>query len=53
MKAIRLGVVGSGGMAQRRAAAFAAMEGCKLTALAARNANAPGPNWPSDTRWSC
>ena len=37
MKAIRLGLVGSGGMAQRRAAAFAAMEGCKLTALAARN----------------
>ena len=39
MKAIRLGLVGSGGMARRRAAAFAAMEGCKLTALAARNAH--------------
>lgn len=38
MEAIRLGLVGSGGMAQRRAAAFAAMEDCKLTALAARNA---------------
>ncbi len=38
MKAIHLGLVGSGGMAQRRAAAFAAMEGCQLTALAARNA---------------
>ena len=38
MKAIHLGLVGSGGMAQRRAAAFTAMEGCKLTALAARNA---------------
>ncbi len=37
MKAIRLGLIGSGGMAQRRAAAFAAMEGCQLTALAARN----------------
>lgn len=37
MEAIRLGLVGSGGMAQRRAAAFAAMEGCQLTALAARN----------------
>ncbi len=38
MKAIRLGLVGSGGMAQRRAAAFATMEGCQLTALTARNA---------------
>ncbi|MCY3789310.1 MAG: Gfo/Idh/MocA family oxidoreductase [Gemmatimonadetes bacterium] len=37
MEAIRLGVVGSGGMARSRAAAFAAMEGCQLTALAARN----------------
>ena len=37
MEAIRLGLVGSGGMAQRRVAAFAAMEDCKLTALAARN----------------
>ena len=39
MEAIRLGLVGSGGMARRRAAAFAAMEGCKLTAVAARNAH--------------
>lgn len=37
MEAIRLGLVGSGGMAQNRAAAFAAIEGCTLTALAARN----------------
>ena len=42
MEAIRLGLVGSGGMAQRRAAAFAAMEGCQLTALAARNARTGG-----------
>ncbi len=37
MEAIRLGLVGAGGMARNRAA-FAAMEACKLTALAARNA---------------
>ena len=39
MEAIRLGLVGSGGMARSRAAAFAAMEGCQLTAVAARNAH--------------
>ena len=38
MEAISLGLVGSGGMAQGRAAAFAAMESYQLTALAARNA---------------
>ena len=37
MDTIRLGLVGSGGMAQSRARAFAALEGCRLTALAARN----------------
>ena len=37
MDSIRLGLVGSGGMAQSRARAFAAMKGCRLTALAARN----------------
>lgn len=33
----RLGVVGSGGMAKSRAAAFSQIEGCTLTAVAARN----------------
>ncbi len=35
---LRLGVVGSGGMAARRLRAFAGLEGCRVTALAARNA---------------
>ena len=37
MDLIRLGLVGSGGMAHSRARAFAEMQGCMLTALAARN----------------
>ena len=37
MEAIRLGLVGSGGMAKSRAAAFAAMEGWQLVGVAARN----------------
>ncbi len=37
MEAVRLGLVGSGGMARSRAAAFSALEGCHLTVLAARN----------------
>ena len=37
MKALRLGLVGSGGMAASRASAFAALEDCRLIALAARN----------------
>ena len=35
--ALRIGVVGSGGMATHRLGAFAALEGCRVTALAARN----------------
>ncbi len=42
MDTIRLGLVGSGGMAQSRARAFAALEGCRLTALAARNPRTGG-----------
>ena len=37
MDSIRLGLVGSGGMAHSRARKFASMQGCRLTALAARN----------------
>ena len=37
MNSIRLGLVGSGGMAQSRADAFSEMQGCRLSALAARN----------------
>lgn len=37
MDLIRLGLVGSGGMAQSRACAFSDLQGCRLTALAARN----------------
>ena len=37
METVRLGVVGSGGMAARRMAAFSSLEGCKLAGLAARN----------------
>ncbi len=37
MDSIRLGLVGSGGMAHSRARAFAEMQGCTLSALAARN----------------
>ena len=37
METVRLGLVGSGGMAKSRAAAFSALEGWQLTALAARN----------------
>lgn len=37
MYSIRLGMVGSGGMAQSRARKFASMQGCRLTGLAARN----------------
>lgn len=37
MDSIRLGLVGSGGMAQSRARTFASMQGCRLAALAARN----------------
>ena len=37
MDIIRLGLVGSGGMAHSRARSFADMDGCRLTALAARN----------------
>ena len=37
MKAVRLGLVGSGGMAANRAAAFASLEDCRPIALAARN----------------
>ena len=37
MDIIRLGLVGSGGMAHSRARSFADMDRCRLTALAARN----------------
>ncbi len=37
MDSIRLGLVGSGGMAHGRARAFTETQGCRLTALAARN----------------
>ena len=37
MKAVRLGLVGSGGMAAKRAAAFASLEDCRPVVLAARN----------------
>ncbi|MDE2999924.1 MAG: Gfo/Idh/MocA family oxidoreductase [Gemmatimonadota bacterium] len=37
MDSIRLGLVGSGGMARSRAGAFSELQGCRLTALAARN----------------
>lgn len=37
MDSIRLGLVGSGGMAHSRADAFSKLQGCRLTALAARN----------------
>ena len=37
MEVIRLGLVGSGGMAAKRAASFAALKGFRLIALAARN----------------
>ncbi|NKB71242.1 MAG: hypothetical protein GKR89_29570 [Candidatus Latescibacteria bacterium] len=43
MEAIRLGLIGSGGMAKRRAAAFAAMEGWQLAAVAARNQQTGAP----------
>lgn len=36
-KEIRVGVVGSGGMARSRAATFSQIDGCRLTAVAARN----------------
>ena len=39
---INLGVVGSGGMARSRAAAFSQIEGCRLTAVAARNRETGG-----------
>ena len=37
MDIIRLGLVGSGGMAHSRARTFTEMQGCRLTVLAARN----------------
>ena len=37
MDEIRIGIVGSGGMARRRALAFAALDGCPVPAVAARN----------------
>ena len=37
MNSIRLGLVGSGGMAHSRADAFSKIQGCRLAALAARN----------------
>ena len=37
MDSIRLGLVGSGGMAHSRARSFEEMQGCRLTVLAARN----------------
>ena len=37
MERIRLGIVGSGGMARSRARSFSSLDRCELTALAARN----------------
>ncbi len=37
MERIRLGIVGSGGMATRRMTAFSRLAGCEMVALAARN----------------
>ena len=34
---MRIGIVGSGGMARRRGLAFAALDGCTVPAVAARN----------------
>ena len=36
-ESIRVGIVGSGGMAGHRAATFSSLDGCELVALAARN----------------
>ena len=36
-KRIRIGIVGSGGMARSRAATFSSLEGCEVEAIAARN----------------
>ena len=37
MESIRMGIVGSGGMARSRAAAFSGLERCEVVAVAARN----------------
>ena len=42
-QALRIGVAGSGGMAAHRLRAFAGLEGCRVTALAARNPATGGP----------
>ena len=36
-ESIRVGIVGSGGMAGHRAATFSSLDGCELVAVAARN----------------
>jgi len=46
MEKIRIGIIGSGGMATRRAAPWAQLDGCVLQAIAARNSRTgPGDRW--------
>ena len=50
---MRIGIVGSGGMARRRGLAFAALDGCTVPAVEARNPDGARDQWPGSGRTFC